>query len=77
MSQPHREHPSYGKEGITSPWEPLSAEMQEGLELAAYICSMYIDGDQWAESILSKGEQIRARWWMEYESRTRSISRRS
>ena len=61
----HFPQPSYGQDGITEPWEPISEEMQKGLELAAYICRMYKDGEQWADAILSPGEQIRGRWWME------------
>lgn len=63
----HKEQPSYELDGITQPWEPVSEEMQKGLELAAYICRMYVDGAPWAEVILSGAEQIRGRWWMEYE----------
>jgi hypothetical protein len=67
--RPYKEQPSYGKDGITSPWNPMSKGMQKGLELAAYICRMYGDGDQWADMILNYGEQVRARWWMEKEKK--------
>ena len=70
----HKEQPSYGQDGILSPWEPLSDEMKKGLELAAYICRMYGDGERWAEGILSHGEQVRARWWMEHEAKEARIS---
>jgi hypothetical protein len=63
----YKEQPSYGQNGITVPWEPMSLEMIKGLELAAYICRMYGEGGAWAEIILSGGEQTRGRWWMEYE----------
>lgn len=65
----HKAHPSYGLGGITSPWKPISDEMMKGVQLAAYICRMYGDGDIWSETILSGGEQVRALWWMEYEKR--------
>lgn len=64
----HKSQPSYGQDGITKPWEPISEEMQKGLELAAYICRMYGEGEVWADIILSKGEQIRGMWWMEKEN---------
>lgn len=67
-----KEQPSYGLGGITKPWDPVSEEMQRGLELAAYICRMYGDGEAFAEAILSRGEQIRGRWWMEHEKRQAS-----
>ena len=67
MAKLYKEQPSYGQDGITKPWEPISEEMQKGLELAAYICNMYGEGDSFAEAILSKGEQIRGMWWMEKE----------
>lgn len=63
----HRPQPAYGEGGITSPWAPLSDEMKKGLELAASICRLYGDGERWAEVILSKGEQVRARWWAEHK----------
>lgn len=65
----HKPQPSYGQEGITTPWEPISDEMRKGIELAAYICRMYTAGDVWAEAIESHGEQVRGRWFMEYEKR--------
>lgn len=67
----HKAQPSYGQDGITSPWEPLPDEVKIGLELAAYICRMYGDGERWAEIILSHGEQVRARWWMGHERKER------
>jgi hypothetical protein len=65
----HKAQPSYGygQDDITEPWEPLSEEMKSGLELAAYICRMYGEGEVWADTILCHGEQVRGRWWMEYE----------
>jgi hypothetical protein len=69
----HKQQPSYGQDGITRPWEPISEEMQKGLELAAYICRMFGEGEIWAEGILCKGEQIRAMWWMEYERKNGSL----
>lgn len=69
----HKTQPSYGLDGITEPWEPISAEMQKGLDLAAYICRMYGAGEVWAEAILCRGEQIRGRWWMEYEQRATEL----
>lgn len=42
----------------------LTPDMIKGLELAAYICRMYADGNRWAEAILSKGDQDRALFWM-------------
>lgn len=65
----HLPQPIYGEQGITEPWEPMSDKMVKGLELAAYICRMYTDGEAWAEIILSHGEQVRGRWWMAYERR--------
>ncbi len=65
----HKEQPSYGQDGITEPWEPMSDDMVKGLELAAYICQMYGEGDIFAEAILCHGEQVRGRWWMEVERR--------
>lgn len=67
--QAHRSQPSYGQYGITEPWQPISEEMQKGLELAAYICRMFGEGGIWSETILCHGEQVRGRWWMEYERR--------
>ena len=64
----HKVQPYYGQDGITKPWEPLSEEMQRGLQLAAYICRMYGSGEEFAQAILSKGEQVRAMWWMEKEA---------
>lgn len=63
-----RNQPSYGQDGLEEPWKPHSDEFQKGLNLAAYICRMYCDGEIWAETILSKGEQIRGKWWMIKES---------
>ena len=60
----HKAQPAY--DGSPA-WDPISEEMQKGLELAAYICGMYGDGDVWAETILNPGEQVRGRWWMEAE----------
>lgn len=60
----YKQQPSYGQDGIIEPWKPISAEMQKGLELAAYICRMYGDGEPFAEAILSRSEQIRGMWWM-------------
>ena len=57
--------PSYAE--MPELWDPPSAEMQKGLELAAYICRMYRDGDRWAEAILSRAEQVRARFHMAME----------
>lgn len=68
----HKEQPSYGLGGITKPWEPISDEMQKGLELAAYICRMYGNGESFAEAILSKGEQTRGMWWMEYDEKIKT-----
>ena len=65
----HKEQPPFECAGITKPWEPISEEMQTGLDLAAYICRMYGTGEPFAEAILSRGEQIRGMWWMEYERR--------
>jgi hypothetical protein len=65
----HKQQPSYGLGGITTPWNPVSEEMKKGLELAAYICRMYGEGEVWAETILSYGEQVRGRWWMEKEQK--------
>lgn len=69
IERTHKAQPSYGQEGITIPWKPISDEMRKGLELAAYICRMYTNGDVWAEAIESHGEQVRGRWWMEKEKR--------
>ena len=60
----HKEQPRYYL------YEPISDEMQKGLELAAAICRMYGEGEIWASVILCRGEQIRASWWMEYEKRS-------
>jgi hypothetical protein len=65
--RPYKEQPSFGRDGIFSPWDPMSEEMKKGLELAAYICRMHGNGDSFAEAILSHSEQVRARWWMEKE----------
>ncbi len=69
MPAQHKEQPSYGMGGIISPWEPMSDEMKKGLELAAYICRMYGEGERWAEVILLPGEQVRGRWWMAYDAK--------
>ena len=68
MTKEHKAQPRYAQDGITKPWEPISNEMKKGLELAAYICNMYGDGEPFAEAILTKGEQIRGMWWMEKET---------
>jgi hypothetical protein len=68
----HKKQPSFGQDGITTPWDELSPEVQKGLQLAAYIVRMYGDGELWADVILSRGEQERARWWMEHESREKA-----
>ena len=65
----HKCQPSYGQDGITEPWQPMSDEMKAGLELAAYICRMYSQGEAWSDSIMCHGEQVRGRWWMEHERR--------
>jgi hypothetical protein len=65
----HKSQPSYAQDGIAHPWEPISDEMQKGLALAAYICRMYGEGDVWAETIESRGEQIRGMWWMAHEAK--------
>ena len=70
----HKEIPAFEQGDIKEPWQPISDEMQKGLELAAYICNMYTDGDPWSEVILSKSEQIRGRWWMEHERRAAKTS---
>ena len=59
MTKPHKAQPAY--DSTSSAWDPISDDMQKGLELAAYICWMYDDGDVWAEVILSHGEQVRGR----------------
>lgn len=52
-------------DGKPEAWDELSAEMQRGLELAAAICLMYGDGERWADAILSRAEQIRAKFYAE------------
>lgn len=74
MSGFHREQPSYGLGGITEPWEPMSEDMKKGLELAAYICRMYGQGEPFAEAILCHGEQVRGRWWMAYEKQQKEAA---
>lgn len=50
-------------DGKPETWDEPSPEMQRGLELAAAICLLYGDGQRWADAILSRGEQIRARFY--------------
>ena len=71
----HKAQPAYGQYGITSPWDPLSDDMMKGVQLAAYICRMYGEGERWAEVILSHGEQVRGRWWMEYEKLVEEVEK--
>ena len=68
MTMQHKPQPSYGQDGNFKPWEPISNEMRKGLELAAYICRMYGEGEPFAEAILHRGEQIRGMWHMMNEA---------
>ncbi len=67
----HKPQPSYGQNGITSPWGELSPDTKKGLEIAAYICRMYGEGETFAKAILCRGEQISALWHMENERQSK------
>jgi hypothetical protein len=47
----------------------LNEDMKRGIAIAAWICRSYGEGQLWAETIESYGEQVRAMYWMKKENK--------
>lgn len=63
----HKPQPSMADIETINGLPPLTKEQKEGIAIAAYICRMYGNGNIWAETIETHGEQQRARYWMKKE----------